>query len=95
MAAKWAEADNAPPSPLELFSTVGPKDVHVSGSAPSPPTGWPLGLSLARDSSRGDIRELQYELRAHGSYVGENHALTFAATKQNVGTITHTYNLST
>lgn len=98
-AAKWVEAGTqAMPRPalLNLFSTVGPKDVHVSGSAPSPPTGWPPSLSLARDSSRVDLRQLQCELWAHGSYVmEESHALTFPTTKQNSGMITHTYNPST
>lgn len=50
-AAKWVEAgtQTMPLSALlNLFSTVGPNDVHVSGSAPSLPTGWPPGLSLAQ-----------------------------------------------
>lgn len=99
MTVKWVKAGTQTmslPALLNLFSTVGPKDVHVSGSAPSSPTGWPSGLSLARDSFRGDRRELQDELWALGSYVmEESHALTFATTKPNTGMITHAYNPST
>lgn len=98
MTVKWVKAGTQTmplPALLNVFSTVGPKDVHVSGPAPSPPPGWPPGLSLVRNSFRGDIRELQYELWAHGPYVmEESHALTFATTKQNTGMITHAYNPS-
>jgi hypothetical protein len=51
VAAKWVEAGTQTmplPALLNLFSTVGPNNVHASGSAPSPPTGWPPGLSLAQ-----------------------------------------------
>lgn len=49
VAAKWVEAGTQTmplPALLNLFSTVGPKGVHVSGPAPSPPAGWLPGQSL-------------------------------------------------